>query len=55
MEDIFGHFFGGGDPFGGHPFSGFGGLFGHPMGGAGRTRRRKGDDIAHPLKYSFDF
>ena len=51
--DIFNMFFGGGggggDPFGG--FGGFGGLFGGPMGGgAGRNRRRKGDDIAHPLK-----
>ncbi len=52
MADILGQFFGGGgggggDPFGG--FGGFGGLFGGSMGG-GRTRRRKGDDIAHPLK-----
>jgi hypothetical protein len=51
MADILGQFFGGGggggDPFGG--FGGFGGLFGGPMGG-GRNRRRKGDDIAHPLK-----
>ncbi len=57
MADILGQFFGGDSPFGGggggHPFGGFGGLFGHSMGGAGgggRNRRRKGDDIAHPLK-----
>lgn len=52
MSDIFGQFFGGESAFGGHPFGGFGGLFGHHMGGAGggRPRRRKGDDIAHPLK-----
>ena len=57
MADILGQFFGGDSPFGGgggggHPFGGFGGfggLFGHSMGG-GRPRRRKGDDIAHPLK-----
>lgn len=53
MSDIFSQFFGGGggggDPFGG--FGGFGGLFGGAMGGgAGRNRRRKGEDIAHPLK-----
>jgi hypothetical protein len=53
MADILGQFFGGGgggggDPFGG--FGGFGGLFGGGMGGGGRPRRRKGDDIAHPLK-----
>jgi hypothetical protein len=48
MADILGQFFGGGHPFGG--FGGFGGLFGHPMGGGSRNRRRKGDDIAHPLK-----
>ena len=58
MADILGQFFGGDSPFGGgggggHPFGGFGGLFGHSMGGmggGGRTRRRKGDDMAHPLK-----
>jgi hypothetical protein len=55
MADILGQFFGGDSPFGGgggggHPFGGFGGLFGHSMGGGGRNRRRKGDDIAHPLK-----
>lgn len=51
MADILGQFFGGGgggDPFGG--FGGFGGLFGGSMGGGGRNRRRKGEDIAHPLK-----
>lgn len=47
MADILGQFFGE-SSFGGHPF---GGLFGHSMGGGGgRPRRRKGDDIAHPLK-----
>jgi len=54
MADILGQFFGGDSPFGGgggHPFGGgFGGLFGHSMGGGSRNRRRKGDDIAHPLK-----
>ena len=51
MSDIFGQFFGGESGFGGHPFGGFGGLFGHHMsGGGGRPRRRKGDDVAHPLK-----
>jgi hypothetical protein len=54
MADILGQFFGGDSSFGGgHPFGGFGGfggLFGHPMGGGSRNRRRKGDDIAHPLK-----
>ncbi len=59
MADILGQFFGGDSPFGGggggggHPFGGlggFGGLFGHSMGGGGRPRRRKGDDIAQPLK-----
>lgn len=54
MADILGQFFGGGggggggDPFGG--FGGFGGLFGGSMGGGGRTRRRKGEDVGHPLK-----
>lgn len=48
MSDIFSQFFGGGDPFGG--FGGFGGLFGGGSMGGGRNRRRKGDDIAHPLK-----
>lgn len=50
MADILGQFFGGGhsDPFEG--FSGFGGLFGGSMGGRARNRRRKGDDVAHPLK-----
>jgi DnaJ family protein A protein 2 len=57
MADILGQFFGGDSPFGGgggHPFGGFGGLFGHSMGGGGRTRRRKGDDIAHPLKVTLE-
>ena len=51
MADILGQFFGHSDPFesfGG--FGGLGGLFGGSMGGRGRNRRRKGDDIAHPLK-----
>jgi DnaJ family protein A protein 2 len=57
MADILGQFFGGGgggggDPFGG--FGGFGGLFGGSMGGGGRNRRRKGDDIAHPLKVTLE-
>lgn len=51
MADILGQFFGGESPFGGgHPF---GGLFGHSMGGgggSGRPRRRKGEDVGHPLK-----
>ena len=51
MADILGQFFGGESSFGGgHPFSG---LFGHSMGGgagAGRNRRRKGEDVGHPLK-----
>ena len=51
MADILGQFFGGESPFGGgHPF---GGLFGHSMGGGGgggRPRRRKGEDVGHPLK-----
>lgn len=46
MADILGQFFGE-SSFGGHPF---GGLFGHSMGGGGRPRRRKGDDMARPLK-----
>jgi DnaJ family protein A protein 2 len=58
MADILGQFFGGDSPFGGggggHPFGGFGGLFGHSMGGGGRPRRRKGDDIAHPLKVTLE-
>lgn len=54
MADILGQFFGGESPFGGggHPFAG---LFGHSMGGgANRNRRRKGDDIAHPLKVTLE-
>ncbi|CAF0889559.1 unnamed protein product [Rotaria sordida] len=56
MADILGQFFGGESPFGGHPFGGhpFGGLFGHPTMGGGRNRRRKGDDIAHPLKVTLE-
>jgi DnaJ-class molecular chaperone len=53
MADILGQFFGGDSPFGGGGGHPFGGLFGHSMGGGGaggRQRRRKGDDIAHPLK-----
>ena len=55
MADILGQFFGGGgggdSPFGaGHPFSSFGGLFGHSMNGGARNRRRKGEDVVHPLK-----
>jgi len=54
MADIFGHLFGGS---GGDPFGSFGGLFGGGMGGGGgggRNRRRKGDDIAHPLKVTLE-
>lgn len=52
MAGIFEQFFGGESLFGGHPF---GGLFGHStMGGGGRNRRRKGDDIAHPLKVTLE-
>ncbi|CAF3470024.1 unnamed protein product [Rotaria sp. Silwood1] len=56
MADILGQFFGGDSPFGGHPFGGhpFGGLFGHSTMGGGRNRRRKGDDIAHPLKVTLE-
>jgi len=54
MADILGQFFGNESPFGGggHPFAN---LFGHSMGGgANRNRRRKGDDMAHPLKVSLE-
>ncbi|CAF1073172.1 unnamed protein product [Rotaria sp. Silwood1] len=52
MADILGQFFGHNDPFEG--FGGFGGLFGGSMGGRGRNRRRKGDDVAHPLKVTLE-
>ncbi|CAF3784628.1 unnamed protein product [Rotaria magnacalcarata] len=53
MADILGQFFGQSDPFEG--FGGFGGLFGGQMGGGrARNRRRKGDDVAHPLKVTLE-
>ncbi|CAF1031060.1 unnamed protein product [Adineta steineri] len=65
MADILGQFFGGGGGGGGDPFGGFGGfgggfggLFGGQMGGGGGggrgNRRRKGDDVAHPLKVTLE-
>jgi len=58
MADILSQLFGD-SPFGGggSPFGGFGGLFGHMGGGGGgpsRNRRRKGEDIAHPLKVTLE-
>lgn len=58
MADILGQFFSGGssDPFGGFGGfgGGFGGLFGGMGGAGGRNRRRRGEDIAHPLKVTLE-